>query len=63
MSIMIVREITEGADEYPAIFLACLTEAVQKYTNLISPPLLGYSIFTFNSSVSLPLTSDASFDN
>ena len=34
MSIMIVREITEGADEYPAIFLACLTEAVQKYTNL-----------------------------
>ena len=29
-----VREITQGADENPALFLACLTEAVQKYTNL-----------------------------
>ena len=29
-----VREITQGADENPALFLARLTEAVQKYTNL-----------------------------
>ena len=29
-----VREITQGADENPALFSACLTEAVQKYTNL-----------------------------
>ena len=29
-----VREITQGADENPALFLAHLTEAVQKYTNL-----------------------------
>ena len=29
-----VREITQGADENPALFLAGLTEAVQKYTNL-----------------------------
>ena len=29
-----VREVTQGADENPALFLACLTEAVQKYTNL-----------------------------
>ena len=26
-----VREIIQGADENPALFLACLTEAVQKY--------------------------------
>ena len=29
-----VREMTQGADENPALFLAHLTEAVQKYTNL-----------------------------
>ena len=29
-----VREITQGADENPALFLAGFTEAVQKYTNL-----------------------------
>ena len=29
-----VREITQGADENPALFLVRLTEAVQKYTNL-----------------------------
>ena len=29
-----VRKITQGADENPALFLAGLTEAVQKYTNL-----------------------------
>ena len=29
-----VREITQGADENPALFLTRLTEAVQKYTNL-----------------------------
>ena len=29
-----VREITQGADENPALLLARLTEAVQKYTNL-----------------------------
>ena len=29
-----VREITQGADENPALFLACLTGIVQKYTNL-----------------------------
>ena len=29
-----VREITQGADKNPALFLAHLTEAVQKYTNL-----------------------------
>ena len=34
MSIMIKSEITLGADENPALFLAHLTEAVQKYTNL-----------------------------
>ena len=33
MSIMI-KEITQGADTNPALFLACLIEAVQKYTNL-----------------------------
>ena len=36
-----VREITQGADENPAIFLACLTEAVQKYTNLDITTLAG----------------------
>ena len=29
-----VREIPQGADENPALFLARLREAVQKYTNL-----------------------------
>ena len=29
-----VREITQGADGNPALFLARLTEADQKYTNL-----------------------------
>ena len=29
-----VKEITQGSDKNPALFLACLTEAVQKYTNL-----------------------------
>ena len=29
-----IREITQGTDEHAALFLACLTEAVQKYTNL-----------------------------
>ena len=29
-----VREVTQGANENPALFLARLTEAVQKYTNL-----------------------------
>ena len=55
-----IREITQGADENPALFLARLIEAVQSQ---ISPPLLGYSTFMFNSSASPPLTLDASFDN
>ena len=29
-----VREVTQGADKNPTLFLARLTEAVQKYTNL-----------------------------
>ena len=29
-----VREITQGADKNPVLFLALLTEAVQKYINL-----------------------------
>ena len=29
-----IREITQGTDENAALFLACLTEAIQKYTNL-----------------------------
>ena len=29
-----IREITQGADENPALFLARLTEAAQKYTYL-----------------------------
>ena len=29
-----VREVTQGADENPALFLTRLTEAAQKYTNL-----------------------------
>ena len=29
-----VREVTQGADENPALFLARLTETVQNYTNL-----------------------------
>ena len=29
-----VREVTQGAAENPALFLARFTEAVQKYTNL-----------------------------
>ena len=33
-----VREITQGANENPALFLARLTEAVQKYTNLDATP-------------------------
>ena len=43
-----VREMTQGADENPALFLARPTEAVQKYNNL---------------HISLPLTLDANFDN
>ena len=31
---MIKSEITQGADKIPALFLACLIEAVQKYINL-----------------------------
>ena len=58
-----VREITQGADENPALFLACLTEAVQKYTNLDITIPAGYSTFTFNSSACPPLTSDTSFSN
>ena len=34
-----IREVTQEKDENPALFLAWLTEAVQKYTNLdISTP-------------------------
>ena len=33
-----IREITQGADKNPALFLARLTEAVQKYTNLDATP-------------------------
>ena len=34
-----IREVTKKKDENPALFLAWLTEAVQKYTNLdISTP-------------------------
>ena len=36
-----VREVTQGVDENPALFLACLTEAVQKYTNLDITTLAG----------------------
>ena len=39
-----VREITQGADENPALFLACLTGIVRKYTSLdiITPAGLLY---------------------
>ena len=36
-----VRKITQGADENPALLLARLTEAVQKYTNLDITTLAG----------------------
>ena len=51
-----VREITQGADENPALFLARPTGAVQRYTNLDITTPLAYSTFTLNSSTSLPLT-------
>ena len=47
-----VREVTQGADENPALFLACLTEAVQKYTNLDITTPAGFLYLVFNSSVS-----------
>ena len=58
-----VREVTQEADENPALFLACLTEAVQKYTNLhiTIPAGLLYLHVQFISQ-STP-TSDASFNN
>ena len=58
-----VREITQGADENPALFLARLTEAVQKYTNLDITTPAGLLYLQFNSSASLPLTSDTSFNS
>ena len=58
-----VRETIQGADENPALFLALLTEAVQKYTNLDITTPAGYSTFTFNSSACPPLTLDTSFGN
>ena len=58
-----VREITQGADENPALFLAHLTEAVQKYTNLHITTPAGLLYLHVNSSASPPLTLDASFDN
>ena len=56
-----VREITQEVEESPAIFLACLTEAVQKYTNLdITTPagLLRLHVQFISQS-----TPDASFNN
>ena len=56
-----VREITQVVEESPAIFLACLTEAVQKYTNLdITTPagLLRLHVQFISQS-----TPDASFNN
>jgi hypothetical protein len=29
-----IREITQGPDESPSLFMACLTEAITMYTNL-----------------------------
>ena len=58
-----VREIPQGADENPALFLARLREAVQKYTNLDITTPAGLLYLQFNSSASLPLTSDTSFSN
>ena len=44
-----VREITQGADKNPALFLTHLIEAVQKYTNLdiTTPSELLYLHFQF----------------
>ena len=36
-----IREVTQEKDENPALFLAWLTEAVQKYTNLDISTLAG----------------------
>ena len=57
-----VREVTQGADKNPALFLELLTEAVQKYTNLDITTPAGLLYLQFNSSASLPLTSDTSFN-
>ena len=59
-----VREITQGADKNPALFLAHLTEAVQKYTNLdiTTPAGLLYLHVQFISQ-SAPDTRLACFDN
>ena len=64
MSIMIKSEITLGADKNPALFLARLTEAVQKYTNLdiTTPAGLLYLHVQFISQ-SAPDTRLACFDN
>ena len=40
-----VREITQGADENPALFLTHLIEAVQKYTNLDITTPTGFLYF------------------
>ena len=47
-----VREITQGADENPALFLACLIEAVQNYTNLDIATPAGLLTFMFSQSAS-----------
>ena len=57
------REPTQGADENPALFLSYFTEAVQKYTNLDITTPAGLLYLQVQFIPSLPLTSDASFDN
>ena len=47
-----VREITQQADENPALFLARLIEAVQKYTNLDIATPAGLLTFMFSQSTS-----------
>ena len=51
-----VREITQGVDENPALFLVSLTEAVQNYNNLHITTPAGFFTSMFNSSASPPLT-------
>ena len=58
-----VREIAQRTGKNPALFLACLTDTVQKYTNLGITTPAGLLYLHVNSSASPPLTLDASFDN
>ena len=57
------REITQGADRNPALLLARLTEAVQKYGNLDITTPAGFLYFHVQIIRQCASTSDASFDN